>query len=180
MHRSQEDAADRWAITHALKAHYNLIAAMPIFSFIALLGGNSIESEVKMDHPLGLRRVLTLFDEVSQFYRQHPEQWRGPPSLASFLHDMAENKTAFETHIAGLSRSANADSGAPHRPSLGVVGALGAHGWAACRNQCNAARDQCVEECGPGPDHDNNPNWLNCRRSCRAQAQPCRDACSNE
>ncbi len=172
MHRDQEDAADRWAITHALRAHYNLIAAMPIFSFIALTGGDSIESEKKMDHPLGIRRVLALYQEEGQFYRQHPGEWKSPPSLSDFLHDMDETRTAIELQIAGLSRSTNTDSSSP------PPAPISSHGWTACRNQCDATRDGCIAECGPGPDRTNNPNWLNCRRSCREQARPCRNACS--
>lgn len=41
MHRSQEDAADRWAILAALRAGYFLQGAFPWTMFVALLGGNS-------------------------------------------------------------------------------------------------------------------------------------------
>lgn len=50
--------------------------------------------------------------------------------------------------------------------------------YGTCRNQCNSSRDQCISNCGSGPDHINNPNWLSCRHSCREEASSCRDQCT--
>jgi hypothetical protein len=47
-----------------------------------------------------------------------------------------------------------------------------------CSAICNNTRDQCINDCGPGPDHLNNPNWLSCRHSCRDDASSCRESCS--
>jgi hypothetical protein len=48
-----------------------------------------------------------------------------------------------------------------------------------CSNQCNATRDQCVANCGQGPDRANNPNWAACRHACRDRATECRDTCTS-
>lgn len=49
----------------------------------------------------------------------------------------------------------------------------------SCSRQCTIARDECVDECGPGPDRVNNPNWLECRHSCREEATTCLSDCSS-
>jgi hypothetical protein len=102
MHRDQEDSADRWAITTALKDRYNLIIAMPAFSFIALTGGDSIESEKRMDHPLGIRRFLTLYQEVGRYFRERPQEWKEPPRLIDFLKTVDETQANLESQIANL------------------------------------------------------------------------------
>lgn len=102
MRRDQEDTADRWAITTALKQDYNLVAATPVFAFIALTGGNSIESERSMTHPLGIRRVLTLYDEVENHYRNAPSSWNEPPPLEEFLGDMTAQRGRLENLIGAL------------------------------------------------------------------------------
>ena len=100
--RRQEDEADRWAITTALKARHNLLAAAPVFNLIALTGGNSLEAERLTDHPLGIRRVLTLFEEVANFYEQHPDSWRGPPTLKTFLKDLRKQHEGVKALIRSL------------------------------------------------------------------------------
>jgi hypothetical protein len=52
--------------------------------------------------------------------------------------------------------------------------------YRTCRIPCIAQRQQCINDCGPGPDHINNPNWYNCRHSCREQAEECLDKCLSD
>jgi hypothetical protein len=87
-----------------------------------------------------------------------------PVAVGSQCTDGADS---YGTAIAG-STAAGRASASP-RPSSDSYG--------ACRNNCQAARDQCIDSCGPGPDHVNNPNWLSCRHSCRDTAQMCRSSC---
>jgi hypothetical protein len=102
MHRAQEDAADRWAIKTAFGANYNLLAAMPIFSFIALTGGNSLESERKMDHPLGLRRFLTLYDEVYAHFKADPTSWHGSRPFNDMMAEISAQRAELKRRIDSL------------------------------------------------------------------------------
>ena len=49
--------------------------------------------------------------------------------------------------------------------------------YKACSAQCKDVENQCINECGSGPDHVNNPNWYNCRQSCRSDNKECRSGC---
>ncbi len=51
------------------------------------------------------------------------------------------------------------------------------HGYKSCSSQCRGVETQCIDSCGPGPDHINNPGWLSCRKSCRSDASQCRAGC---
>ncbi|HLA73233.1 MAG TPA: hypothetical protein VK624_17120 [Steroidobacteraceae bacterium] len=58
--RLREVAADRWAISTAVKANYDLRGAVPLFLFIAATGGGTLEDQVRSGHRSGLRRVRDL------------------------------------------------------------------------------------------------------------------------
>ena len=77
MHRSQEDAADRWAILAALRAGYLLNGAYPWTIFVALLGGNSLEAEIQSTHPLGIRRDLLIYEQTLSYLQTHRTTWKG-------------------------------------------------------------------------------------------------------
>jgi hypothetical protein len=79
--------------------------------------------------------------------------------------------------IAASSSGASTTAAAPTPPMATPRPA--ATDWESCRNACNTTKDQCVQNCGPGPDRVNNPNWLSCRSSCRQNGHDCRSACSS-
>jgi hypothetical protein len=102
MQRQEEDAADRWAITTALRARYNLANAIPAYAFIAITGGNSLEAEKRMTHPLGIRRVLTLFDELIAHYRAHPDSWQEPPSVTTMIAELEKSRALVKAELNSL------------------------------------------------------------------------------
>jgi hypothetical protein len=91
MSRANEDEADRWAIATALKARQSLAAALPIFHLIAATGGNSIEAELKATHPLGVRRFMTLFAEIRDFYKANPTAWGNPSTYAQMMSHLEKD-----------------------------------------------------------------------------------------
>lgn len=97
MRRDQEDAADRWAIRTALRAHTNPAVGIPIFLLIAAIGGDSNEAERRMDHPLGMRRVATMYDEVYGYYAQHRNELPSPGYLDDLRHRSAVAHAAVES-----------------------------------------------------------------------------------
>jgi hypothetical protein len=101
MTRAQEDAADRWAIRTALRARYDPAVASPAFLLIASTGGDSLESERHMDHPLGARRFLTMYNEVYAYYEAHPEAWTGSEPYSSYMAELRQHQQALQ-HILDM------------------------------------------------------------------------------
>jgi hypothetical protein len=58
--RIREIEADRWAISTAVRADYDLRTAVPLFLFLAATGGGTLEDEIRISHPSGLHRVRDL------------------------------------------------------------------------------------------------------------------------
>mgnify|MGYP003386000961 FL=1 len=102
MSRNQEDAADRYAVGAALRAQYALTAAMPWHSLMALVGGNSIEAEKKSSHPLGVSRVLSIYRQTEQYYRQNPQQWRNPSTYDAGMQELANAIGELEAEVNSL------------------------------------------------------------------------------
>lgn len=102
MTRSKENDADRFAIVTALKARYNLTVATPWNAFVAAFGGNSIEAEHKSDHPLGLRRVLTIFDETVRYYESNPTAWPDRQTYSTVVADLKKQRDTLQKQIEEL------------------------------------------------------------------------------
>ena len=62
--RTQEAKADAWAIDTAFKANFDLTVGSPALLLMAGIGGDSLESERKSDHPLGIRRAYEMLREA--------------------------------------------------------------------------------------------------------------------
>jgi hypothetical protein len=90
MSRSQEDAADRFAISTGLRAGYSLVPAMPWHALMAMFGGDSIEAERKSTHPLGIGRVLRIYEETLRFYQQSPSRWPNPATYSAGMQELTK------------------------------------------------------------------------------------------
>ena len=66
--RRMETAADAWAFRKAFLSNQNPYGAFPAFVFLADFDGSSIEDELLSTHPLGLRRLQSMLDSVSDYY----------------------------------------------------------------------------------------------------------------
>lgn len=100
--RAQEDKADRWAIATALKARFLVLAAQPFIQYMALLGGDSIESENWMTHPLGVRRFLRLLEDTHDHFEANPADWTGAGSVDEVLDDLKAQISQMKSVIASL------------------------------------------------------------------------------
>jgi predicted Zn-dependent protease len=99
MSREQETAADRYALMTALKAQYNLVNALPWNLFMASFGGNSIESEQVSDHPLGIKRVLTMFNNTIDYYSVDPNRWPDPDTYDAFMTNLKSQKAQIKSAL---------------------------------------------------------------------------------
>jgi len=63
--RSDEDAADRWAIRKLLEMKMSLLPTMPYMLMTAALTDYTLEAEKASTHPLGARRALGLLDNIA-------------------------------------------------------------------------------------------------------------------
>lgn len=104
MSRKQEDAADMYAVEAAMGANYSLTPAIPWFMFMAQFGGDSIEAEEKSDHPLGLRRVLHVYDKTIDFYEDHPDRLseRGLDNEA--LSDLKKQRSLLADQLSSIDK----------------------------------------------------------------------------
>lgn len=62
--RKAEAAADAWAIEAGFRANYNILDGAPMMNLLGILGGSSLEAEVKQTHPLGIRRVRDMMRQA--------------------------------------------------------------------------------------------------------------------
>lgn len=92
MSRRQEAEADRFAVMTALKSNYWLIAASPWNSFVVAFGGNSIESEVGQDHPLGIKRVLNLYEDTLSYLKRNPDAWLGEAPVDDLIASLKKDR----------------------------------------------------------------------------------------
>lgn len=86
--RRMETEADAWAIKTAYEAGYDLVAAMPMFLFMAAIGGDSLEHEVKATHNLGIRRVHTMLSEARGYVLARGGHW--DDSLDLMIDEISE------------------------------------------------------------------------------------------
>lgn len=89
-----------------------------------------------------------------------------------YLWDQAQTGRIVWQSIVGYSSSAGA-----FRPRDTEGSSRGPIEYNVCSRQCKDVENQCIDDCGLGPDHVNNPNWYNCRHSCRSDASVCRHGC---
>jgi hypothetical protein len=100
--RDQEDKADRYAVVTALGANYSLVPATPWYLYIAIFGGNSIEAENSASHPLGIRRILSVYDETIDYYDRDPQAWRGELSYQDLLAGLNEQRSQVRALLQSL------------------------------------------------------------------------------
>lgn len=102
MSRHQEDEADSFAVLTALKAGYFLTAATPFYSYAAAFSGNSLEAEKLASHPLGLRRVLHMFDRTVTYLRENPMIWRNRSTYSRLLRDLEDDRDKLQEQVSKI------------------------------------------------------------------------------
>ncbi|AZL67976.1 M48 family metalloprotease [Pseudomonas oryziphila] len=102
MSRSKENAADQYAIVTALHANYNLVAAAPWNYFMAAFGGGSLEAEKKSDHPLGVKRVLSIYDNAIIYYTDNPGAWKDPTTYDDLMAGLKKQRDLIKEQINNI------------------------------------------------------------------------------
>ena len=103
--RAREAEADLWAMKTAMKAGYSIYQAFPLYSFIGLIGGNSLEAEEFASHPLGVRRILEIYDGVVTHYERNPQELLSNMSednYQSFLSILRETRRHLQSILDTL------------------------------------------------------------------------------
>jgi hypothetical protein len=80
--RRKEAEADACAISLGFRADYNVMAGAPMMNLLGVLGGASIEAELKQLHPLGMRRVRDMLRQAREILISN-----GDDEAAAWLDD---------------------------------------------------------------------------------------------
>lgn len=102
MTRHQEDEADNFAVLTALKAGYFLTAATPFYSYASAFSGNSLEAEKLASHPLGLKRILQVFDRTVTYLKENPTTWRNRSTYSRLMRDLEDDRDKLQDQVSRI------------------------------------------------------------------------------